>query len=123
MSPFMLKCLRESLGLTVTALAAATGQAYRTITRWEDDAHPPISERSAAALAELVAHTDRVVADLVATHPAGSTIIVYPDGKNTLPRDLAEYGGRRLSPAWYRAAAWRAAERTGAKIDSSHAGD
>lgn len=110
-----LRCLRESLGMTVRDLALAIGWHERNVHRWESG-DSAVTRAAADALNDLVAFTDRLVDQLAEAHPAGSTITVYPDGKASLPDELAAYGDRRLSAAWYRAAAWRAADRTGARI-------
>lgn len=104
-----LRRLRESLGLTVRALAAAIGVDRRTVTRWE--AGEALSEGSASALRRLVEYTNRSVDKLAETHGPGDRIVTYPTDKA-----YREAGGQ-LPSAWHRMVADRAAERCGARID------
>ncbi|HLU96552.1 MAG TPA: helix-turn-helix transcriptional regulator [Thermobifida alba] len=111
MSPAHLLGLRRWLGLTVRAMAAAVGQSYQTVTRWESGERR-LSEQSAAALRDLVAYTEETVEGLAAAAPA--KIVIY--------RTDAEFqanvdtGGRVLSAAWHQMVAVRAADRCGAEI-------
>lgn len=110
MTPGELLCLREALGLTVRALSHATGLSYQTITRWESESGEwPISRPSAERMADLVAYTNETVAGVVATHPPGSTIVIYRRDKAF--REHVNTGDWVLSAAWHRMVAWRAAER------------
>lgn len=113
MTPAELRCLRESLSLTVRALSAAVGQSYQTITRWESGERA-ISQRSAAALADLVAYTDEAVETLVAIHSPGSVLTTFLADDEV--REHVDTGGWVLSAAWHRMVAWRAAGRTGARV-------
>lgn len=103
-----LRCLRESLGLTIRALAKAVNHTERNISRWEN-AEQPISRRSAEALVDLVAYTDETLAAVVATHASGSTIITYRSDEEFQER--FDTGGRALSASWHRMVAWRAAQQ------------
>lgn len=114
MTPAELRCLRESLGLTVRAMSAAVGQTYQTVTRWESGERR-ISPRSAAALADLVGYTDAFVDGLVRVHRAGRPLVTYLTDDDL--RAHVDTGGRVLSAAWHRASAWRAAGRVpGARV-------
>jgi transcriptional regulator with XRE-family HTH domain len=127
-----LRCLRESLGLSIAELAAVLGLDARaatprpdepalassarkprpldrkTINRWERDLQP-ISKANAEALARLIAYTDRAVAAIVEAHDPSQPIITYTDGVDL---NLAERGLWPTLPAsWHRAVAWRAAQQ------------
>jgi len=106
-----LRGLRESLGLTVRALAEGIGQDESTVYRWESGAQR-ISAGNARSLAALVDYTDRRVEDLVAAHRPGAPIVTYPSDR----ADRGSGPGRVLSAQWHRVVARRAAERTGARV-------
>jgi transcriptional regulator with XRE-family HTH domain len=108
MTPAELRCLREDLRLTVRAMSTAIGQTYQTVSRWESGERVP-SRYSARALADLAAFTDAAVAELVEAHEPGSTIVTYLDDETF--RKHVRTGVFRLSAAWHRGVAWRAAER------------
>ncbi|WP_081883401.1 helix-turn-helix transcriptional regulator [Glycomyces tenuis] len=105
-----LLCLRRSLGLTVTSLAAAIGVTRRTVTRWE--AGEPIYRLNAEALADLVAYTDQTVADLAAVHGPENPIVTYLTDESY----RASRPERVVSAEWHQLVAWRAAEECGARI-------
>ena len=102
-----LRCLRERLGLTPGALAAAIGRSERNVRRWENG-EQRISRDTADAMIALAAFTDAAVDALVEAAPA--TITVYRD--DAAFRALEDTGGRVLSAAWHRMVAVRAAERS-----------
>ncbi|MDR7336859.1 hypothetical protein [Glycomyces lechevalierae] len=136
-----LRCLRESLGLSIAELAAVLGLDARaaapgpdepalagsarkaspldrkTINRWERDLQP-ISKANAEALNRLVVYTDRAVAAIVDEHEPGQPIITYAD---SVELHAAESGlWATLPAAWHRAVAWRAAQQIpGATISYS----
>lgn len=127
-----LRCLRESLGLSIAELAAVLGLDARaaapgpdepalagsarkprpldrkTINRWERDLQP-ISKANAEALVRLLVYTDEAVAVIVDEHESGAPIVTYAD-------DAALRGAEpelwmSLPASWHRAVAWRAAQQ------------
>jgi DNA-binding transcriptional regulator YiaG len=109
-----LRCLREQLGLSVRELGRAVGRHERNVHRWESGDHA-ISRDTADELQALVSYTETAVADLAASHPAGTTIVTYrADGD--MPDHIKKRGDRELSASWHRAVAWRAAQQTGATV-------
>jgi len=112
MTPAELRCLRESLGLTITELAVGIRHPgslnERTVRRWESGPHS-ISKPNAEALARLVAYTDDSVRAIVEAHRPGAPIITYWDDEAL---HKAEPGLWPSIPAsWHRAVAWRAAQQ------------
>lgn len=112
MTPNGLRCLRESLGLTVRALSHAIGQSYQPITQWEKGERP-ISTRNAAVFADLVEYTETCVEALAAEPPENGLVTYLRDEEF---REHVDTGGWVLSAAWHRMVVWRAAERSGAEI-------
>ena len=108
MSRAGLRGLRRSLGLTVRALATAMQTTPRTVHGWERGDRP-ISRENARLLAALAAYTDSVVDRLAAEDP----ILTYETDDEIRGVDT---GGWMLTADWHQAAAWRASERTGARI-------
>lgn len=112
-----LVCLREGMGFTVRAVAAALEVTERTIHRWERKGPGQMRRSQADRLVWLVEYTDRAVEDLVAAHAPGERIVTYAT-------DQAYRGSNPevvLSAAWHRQVARRAAERCGARIDYEQA--
>jgi DNA-binding transcriptional regulator YiaG len=101
-----LRCLRERLGLTPAALAAAIGRSERNVRRWENG-EQRISRETADAMIALASYTDAAVDALVEAAP--STITVYRDDEAF--RAHEDTGSRVLSAAWHRMVAARTAER------------
>lgn len=101
-----LRCLRERLGLTTRALAAAIGRTERNVARWETGPQR-ISRETADALIDLVSYTDEAVDALAETQ--AETIMVYRTDEEF--RAIEDTGKRVLSAAWHRMVAGRAAER------------
>jgi DNA-binding transcriptional regulator YiaG len=111
MTPAELCCLREDeLGMTVRAFAKAIGTNASTVWRWEKGPRPP-SKRNAATIAALLDYTDAVV-DRVAA--AGEPIVTYATDEAFQAGE--DTGGWVLPVEWHRMVAWRASERTGARI-------
>lgn len=132
-----LRCLRETLGLSIAELAAVLGLDARvaepgpdepalassarklraldrkTINRWERDVQP-ISRPNGEAFARLVAYTDRAVADIVDQVEPGSPIVTYADDEALRVAEPELWPS--LPASWHRAVAWRAAQQTGAAI-------
>lgn len=109
MTPAELRALRESMGLTVRALAAAVGVGERAVDRWERG-HSRPARRHAARLEGLRAYTDAAVESLSTEDP----ILTY---RTTEEFHAAEPPGEWVLPAsWHRMVAWRAAQDTGAVI-------
>lgn len=112
MSPADLKCLREDLGLSVPALAAAIGTSTTTVERWEMPSGNPnayrISRSNAEAFGRVVEDTERTIGDLAAS--AGRQITVWSND------DDYRAAGGRYSAEWHRRVARRVKERTGARI-------
>jgi len=127
-----LRCLRESLGLSIAELAAVLGLDARaatpgpeepalassarkarpldrkTINRWERDLQP-ISKANAEALTRLVLYTDRAVAAIIEAYEPGRPLITYADG---VELHAAEPGLWATLPAsWHRSVVWRAAQQ------------
>lgn len=99
MTPAEVKCLREAMGLPTKWLAIRWSVAEFSVKRWETGrALPPDLE---ADLLDLKALFDRTVAEAAATPGDGCLLVPRTD------RD-AEGG---FPSAWYRAIAYRAAER------------
>jgi len=119
MTPAELRCLRESLGMTITELALCVRHPRslneRTVRRWESGPHS-ISKPNAEAFARLVAYTDDSVHAIVEAHRPGAPITTYWDDEAL---HQAEPGLWPALPAsWHRAVAWRAAQQIpGATID------
>ncbi|MEU5157282.1 helix-turn-helix transcriptional regulator [Glycomyces sp. NPDC021274] len=110
-----LRCLRELLGLSTRALAAAIGRSERNVARWENG-QQRLARDTAEALAELADYTDAAVDALVAAAP--DTISVYRnDGEFRAHEDT---GARVLSAAWHRMVAARAAERIPGAVITYH---
>lgn len=111
MTPAELRCLREDeLGMTMRAFAAAIGTNASTVWRWETGPRPP-SKRNAAKIEALLDYTDTMV-DRVAA--AGEPIVTY--ATDAAFQDSEDTGGWVLPVEWHRMVAWRASERTGARI-------
>lgn len=111
MTPAELRCLREDeLGMTMRAFAKAIGTNASTVWRWETGPRPP-SKRNAATIADLLDYTDAVV-DRVAA--AGDPIVTYATDEAFQAGE--DTGGWVLPVEWHRMVAWRASERTGARI-------
>lgn len=110
MTPAELCCLREDeLGMSVRAFAAALGKDTSTVWRWETGPRPP-SRRNAARIEALLDYTDAVVDRLAEQAP----IVTYATVEAF--RSAEDTGGWVLPVEWHRMAAWRAAERSGARI-------
>ena len=111
MTPAELRCLREDdLGMTVRTFAAAIGTNASTVWRWETGPRPP-SKRNAGKIEALLDYTDAVV-DRVAA--AGDPIVTYATSEAFQAGE--DTGGWVLPVEWHRMVAWRASERTGARI-------
>jgi hypothetical protein len=121
MTPAEIWELRAHLGLTSKALGEAIGAHISGPLRWQDGGRR-ISREHADRLEALVAYTDRFVADLVATHPPGSTITVYRKDKDF--REHIDTGPWVLTADWYRRAVRRAVEQIpGGRFDYAPADD
>lgn len=117
MTPAELFCLRAfGLGMTVRAFARAIGTVESTVWRWETKPRPPKrhrppSKRNAATIEALLDYTDTVV-DRVAS--AGDPIVTY--STDAAFQASEDTGGWVLPVEWHQMVAWRASERTGARI-------
>jgi transcriptional regulator with XRE-family HTH domain len=133
MTPAELRCLRETLGLTITELAVVLGLDARaappiaeqepalarsarkaeplnerTVRRWETGA-PTISKPNGEAFARLLAYTDQAIAALVDGHRPGQPIITHANDHD-LRRAHPDLWPS-LPASWHRAVAWRAAQQ------------
>lgn len=110
-----LRCLRERLGLSTRALAAAIGRSERNVARWENG-QQRLARETADALVDLADYTDAAVDALVAAAP--DTISVYRN--DAAFRAHEDTGDRVLSAAWHRMVAARAAERIPGAVITYH---
>jgi predicted transcriptional regulator len=104
-----LRGLRWSLGLSVVDLAKALGVGERTPHAWERGERP-ISRPAAEKLQALVVYTDEAVAALAER----KSIVTYADEETF--RAAVNTEPWVLSASWHRAVAWRARERSGARV-------
>lgn len=107
-----LVCLREAMGFTVRAFAAALEVTERTIHRWERKGPGQMRRSQADRLVWLVKYTDRAVEELAARHGPGDWIVIYLTDqayRDSNPEVI-------LSAAWHRQVARRAAEQCGARV-------
>lgn len=104
-----LRALRESLGLSLRAFAAAVGVGERTVDRWErGDSRP--ARRHVARIEALCAYTEAAVERLTGQ----AVILTYRTTAEFHDAEPPE--GWVLPASWHRQVAWRAAQETGAVI-------
>lgn len=110
------RATREGLGLTGAHFAKLLRVNPRTLGSWEQG-RDPAPGWMRPRVAELVASTDKAIAELVAENAA--VLITYrnDDEYDAAGRPLGSTGGYQWPASWHRSVCWRAARITGARIE------